>query len=59
MSMPTSCNAVASDSDIPNNMPPTNAQIGRPRASIAMTMAMKPAPPVTNGTNAPPATTAR
>ena len=38
---------------------PSTAHHGRPRASIAMTMAMKPAPWVTNGTNVPAPTIER
>ena len=56
---PTSCSAVVIDSDRPNSRPPMTDHQGRPRASIAMTMAMKPMPLVTNGTNVPAPTIAR
>ena len=40
--MPTSCSAVAIDSATPNSKEPMRTQMGRPRPSMAMTMAMNP-----------------
>ena len=50
---------MAIESDIPNNTAPTIVHGGLPRDSIAITIAMKPAPWVMNGVKVPAPTSAR
>ena len=55
---PPTCSAVVSERLAPKRKAPINTQIGRPRASMARTMAIKPAPPVMKGTKIPAPTIA-
>jgi len=59
MSIRATCRAVWSWSDMPITSAPTTTQKGRPRASMAMTMAMKPAPFVMKGSKVPAPTIER
>ena len=53
MSTPAICSAVASCSDMPKMNAPISTHSGRPRASMQMTIAMKPCPWVMKGTKMP------
>lgn len=52
-STPANCSAVVSESDIPKSTLATMIHLTLPRTSMASTIAMKPLPFVTNGTNSP------
>ena len=59
MLMPASWSAVATDREIPKRNEPSTTHSGLPRASIAITIAMKPWPCVMNGVNVPAPTVER